>query len=216
MQTAAEFCPLCGTALHSAQPNTPLPMPQNTYPDLSGAAAKYNLMFRLLLFFTLLGAGISVLVNWLVTPSFLWCLIVVAALAYLWLTVPPYLRRGVNYAKRIMYQALFTSALAVALDFIIGYRGWSVSYVIPSLLDAAIAAVWLMVVFNRTNWAQYIFYQMVIGTFGLVPLVLYLLGFAQNLPMVLVTAGLALASLLISLVFGDKTLKNDFRRRFHL
>lgn len=215
VQTEGEFCPLCGTALHT-QPAPAGPLPRNRYPDLSGATAQYNLFLRLMLFFSLLGGGLSVLINLLAAPGFLWSLIVVAALAYLWLSVPPLLRRGVNYAKRIMFQVVFTSLLVVALDFIIGYRGWSVTFVIPALLDAAILAVAVMVVFNRVNWAQYIFYQLVIGVFGFVPLVLYLLDIAQNLVMVLVTAGLALASILLSIIFGDKSLKSDFKRRFHM
>lgn len=214
--TPVEFCPLCGTALTESQNPPGVPLPQNAYPDLSGVAAQYNIVWRLAVFISLLGAGLSLLVNYLVPTGFMWSLIVIAALAYLWLSVPPLLRRGANYAKRIMYQVIFTSLMLVALDIIIGYSGWSVTFAIPSLLDAAIAAVWLMVVFNRTNWAQYIFYQVMIAVFGFVPLVLYLLGIAQNLVMVLVTVGMAFASLLLSLIFGDKSLKTDFKRRFNL
>jgi hypothetical protein len=215
VRTKGEFCPLCGTALVPATAHAAR-LPENDYPDLTGAAAQYNLFFRLALFLSLLSAGLSVLVNLLVPAKLLWCLIVVAALAYLWLTVPPLLRRGANHAKRTMYQAVFTSLMVTALDFIIGYRGWSIAYAVPALLDAAIVAVGLMVMFNRTGWSQYIFYQMLTAVFGFAPLTVYLMGFANNLVMVLVTAGLALASLLLTIIFGEKSIKNDFRRRFHV
>lgn len=209
-----QFCPLCGATLaEAAAPGYSLP--QNQYPDLSGITARYHFIWRLLVFLSLLGSALSVLINLLVPTGFLWCLIVIAAVGYLWLSIPPLLRRGVNYAKRIVAQVFFTSLLVVAFDFIIGYQGWSVSYVVPGLLSAGIMAVGLMMVFNRTSRPQYIFYQFLMGLFGLVPLVLYLLGFAHNLVMVLITFGLGLSSVLITLVFGDRSLKNDFRRRFH-
>lgn len=208
-----EFCPLCGCPLEGApQPNPPL----NLYPDLSGQARQYNLIYRLLVFLSLLGAGLSVLINLLVPSGFLWCLIVVAALVYLWLTVPPLLRRGVNYSRRIMFQVIFTCVLAVALDFIIGFRAWSINYVVPGLLSAGIGAIGVMVVFNRTSWPQYVLYQVQMGVFAFIPLVLYLMGLSNSLVMVLIAASLGLASLLITIVFGDRSIKSEFKRRFHL
>ena len=208
-----EFCPLCGNPLEES-PKTGAPL--NLYPDLSGRERQYNLIYRLLLFLSLLGAGLSVLINLLVPSKFLWCLIVLAALLYLWLSVPPLLRRGFNYSRRIMFQVLFTCVLMVALDIIIGYTGWSVDYVVPGLLSAGIGAIGVMVVFNRTNWAQYVLYQVQMGIFGFIPLLLYLLGLSNSLIMVLITASLALASLLVTIVLGDRSIKSEFKRRFHL
>lgn len=208
-----EFCPLCGGALEDfPQPGSPL----NLYPDLSGRTRQYNLIARLLVFLSLLGAGLSVLINLLVPSGFMWCLIVIAALVYLWLTVPPLLRRGVNYSRRIMFQVIFTCILVVALDFITGYRGWSVNYVVPGLLSAGIGAIGVMVVFNRTNWSQYVLYQVQMGVFAFIPLVLYLMGLSNSLVMVLIAASLGLASLLVTIVFGDRSIKSEFKRRFHM
>ena len=210
---APDFCPLCGAAVENAKG---VPAPLNRYPNLSGRTRKYNLIYRLLVFLSLLGGGLSVLINLLVPSGFLWSLIVVAALVYLWLTVPPLLRRGINYSRRIMFQVLFTCVLAVALDFIIGYSGWSLNYVVPGLLSAGIGAIGVMVVFNRTNWAQYVLYQVQMGVFGFIPLVLYLFGLGNSLVMVLVAASLALATLLVTIVFADRSIKSEFKRRFHL
>lgn len=213
--TAEDFCPLCGAALEQPQA-CPAGLPQNPYPDLRGLTAQSNFLMRLLVFLSLMGAGTSLLVNILVPTGFMWSLIVIAALLYTWLTVPPLLRQGVNYAKRVVIQVIFTAALVVALDFIIGFQGWSVNYALPGLLCAGIAALWAMLVFNRTSWGQYIFYQFLMGIFGFIPLLLYVLGLSNSLVMVLITASLALASLLATVVFGDKTFKSDMRRRFHL
>lgn len=209
------FCPLCGTDLVAGGAPT-RPVVRNLYPDLSQRAAQYNLTLRLLLFVSLLGCGVSVLVNLLAMPGFWWCLIVLAFVAYCWLAIPPLLRKGVNFAKQTVFLVALTALLVVALDAIIGWHGWSVDFVLPGLLSAGILAILAMVVFNRTNWAQYALYQVIMGVFGFIPLLLYLLNIANNLVMVLVAAGLALASLLITVLFADRTVKSEFKRRFHL
>ncbi len=215
VQNKKDFCPLCGTPLEDIQ--TPdYSLPSNSYPDLSRALAKYNFVMRLLLLITLLGSGVSLLVNLLVSPGFLWSLIVIASSAYCWLVVPPLLRRNVNFAAQTVLQVLGTSLLLVALDSIIGFRGWSVSYVIPGLLMAGILSIGLMAVFNRTYLSQYVLYQVLMGIFGFIPLLLHLLGLPSNLPMVILTGALAMASLLITFIFSDRTVKNEFKRRFHL
>jgi hypothetical protein len=215
VRTDQTGCPLCGGALTEAPPPKQ-PPPYNSYPDLSGFAAQYNFVLRLFIFVTLLGCGMSVIINLLIPTGFWWCVIVIAAAAYLWLSIPPLLSQGVDYGSRIVLQAIFTSILAVLLDWMSGYGGWSVTFVVPGLFSAGILAIGLMAVFNRTNWSQYVFHQLLMGLCGLIPLILYLLGWANNLLMVLITVGLALASLLVTIVFGDKSLKSDFRRRFHL
>lgn len=217
VQTQGGFCPLCGGELESTAPrpceeNQPI----NEYPDLSGAAAQYNIIRRLFIFVSLFGSIVSVLINILVPTGFWWSLIVIASVIYCWVSVPPLLRRGVNYGARILFQTIFTSVLVILVDVIIGYKGWSATYVVPGILCASIMATWLMVAFNRTSWVQYVLYQVMMAVFALVPLVLYIIGLAGNRIMVLVTASLGLASLLITLIFGDKSIKSEFKRRFHL
>lgn len=209
------FCPLCGAELQETAVSEPFVAPNN-YPNLRGQIRQYNFIKRLILFVTLLACAISVLVNWLVTPTMWWSVIVLLVSVYCWVTIPPLLRRGANYATRTVWQALFTSALVIVLDFYTGYRGWSVSFVIPSLLSAGILAIGLMAIFNRTNWTQYMFSEIWMAVFAFVPLILYLADIAQNLVMVLVPAGLGIASILAMIVFGDKSLKNEFRRRFNI
>lgn len=215
MRTSSDFCPLCGTELAPGQNSSSKPPAPNSYPDLAKNIARYNLIKRILMFVSLLGCGICLMVNLLVTPGFLWCLIVIASVIYCWLAIPPLLRRGTNFAARIVLNIALTSLLTIMLDIIIGYSGWSVSYVLPSLLSAGILATALMALINRTNWAQIVLYQVLVGIFGFIPLLLYVLGIASNLVMVIITAALALASLLVTLLFGDRSIKSEFKRRFH-
>ena len=73
----------------------------------------------------------------------------------------------------------------------------------------------MLILCNRTNWAGYVVYQVVLAIFGFVPLVLYLAGAAKSLAAVLVPTVLAAASLAALAAFGDRSIKSEFKRRLH-
>ena len=105
------------------------------------------------------------------------------------------------------------SALAVLVDFETGYRCGGVSFVVPAFICAGIVAVVVLVMCNRTNWAGYVLYQAVLAVFGLAMPVLYFTGLAHSLVGAVVPSILAVATLAGMAVFGDRTIKNEFRRR---
>lgn len=215
IDTKKSTCPLCGTGL-TTQEKPAYSTPKNRYPDFNKELATYNFLVRLLLFVSLLGCGVSVLINLLTNTSFLWCLIVVAAVAYAWLVVPSLLRDGFNFGLQALLQAFFAIALCIALDFIIGYSGWSFTYVVPSIITLCIISVDLLSLFYRTKYSQYVLYQIIVGILGFVPLILYLTNVTHVFILAIIPACLGLASVLACLIFGDKTVKNEFKRRFHV
>ncbi len=215
VRTQEDYCPLCGADLE--KPEIPsLLTAVNQYPDLRRRLAKFSLVRRVLQATTIFVCLFSLLVNLLVTPYFWWSLFVLAGAAYLWALVPALLRRGVNLARQIVYQVLLTCLATVLIDWITGYRGWSVSYVIPAVLSAGILATGMMGLLRPAVWSRYVYYQMLVSAFGFAPLILYFLGLAQNLVMVLLSAGLGMASIILTLLFADRSIKNEFIKRFHL
>ncbi len=216
LDTRADFCPLCGAALKPAPPTfSGCVPPESPYPNLRGRAARYNLILRVFVFLSLVSCGICLLINLLVPAPLWWSFIVVAAVAWCWFSILPMLRPGANYAARTVLQVTLMSLFMLALDMIVGYTGWSVTYVIPAVLSTGIITILMIIAFNRTDWTRYVMYQVLMGVFGFIPLVLYFAGFAQSVAMALVAACLALASLLATMVLGDRSIKNEFKKRFH-
>lgn len=205
--TPAGRCPLCGGALEGDGAGcAPAYPPQR---DAKG----YHFVRRLLGFCSALACVVCAAANWLFTPGVWWCLYVVTALGYLWLSVPHMARRGGNGGGKALMQVVCLSALAVLLDLEIGWQGWSVDFVLPVICCGGIAAVLVMILANRTNWAGYVLYQLVLTVIGFVPAVLYAAGLARFLPGALAPAGLAAASLLGLFIFGDRSIKSEFKRR---
>ncbi|MEG2500255.1 MAG: DUF6320 domain-containing protein [Oscillospiraceae bacterium] len=210
----ATVCPLCCAPLTKPEKSDaePQKMPP-AYPPPILRRGGYGLVKRILAFLSCMTAVICVVVNVLVPTQFWWSLIAITGICYVWIVVPHAMRRGGNLAGKVFVQVVFSSALVVLLDFELGWRAWSVSYVIPVILSGGITAVGLVILCNSTNWAGYVLYQVMLALFGFIPLVLCLTGLVNNFLFALVTSLFALAALIATIVFGDKSIKAEFKRR---
>lgn len=206
--TPTDQCPLCGGPLEGyADPNSRPAYPPQT------EAKNYHFVRRLLLFLTAVICVACTIVNLLCAPTHWWWPYVITAFGYLWLSVPHMARRGGNGGGKTLMQVVCLSALTSLLDFEIGWRGWSVDFAFPVISCGGILTVIALILSNRTNWAGYVLYQVVLAVFGFVPAVLYAAGIMHFLPGAVVPGMLATASLLALFIFGDRSIKNEFRRR---
>ena len=201
-------CPLCAAPLEGAGKSV-----RAAYPPFVQRRVPWRLARRVLLFFSLLACMVCALVNLLTTPSFWWWLFVATGIGYLWLAVPHLFRKGGNAGGKLLMQVVCIALLQTALDAEIGWQGWSVTYALPATCCAGIVGVLVIILCNRTNWARYVLYQAALAALGFVPLALYAAGAAGNFVMALVPACLAAVSLLVMAVFGDRSIKNEFKRR---
>ncbi len=189
---------------------------KNSYPNLHTRFATFSLMRRVLQAATVFACLFSVLVNFLLTPELWWSFLVLAAAAYTWILVPAWMLRRANVVRVLLFQVMLTCVAMVLVDFVTGYRGWSMNYVVPSILIAGTVISGIVSILDYRNWSHYVFYQVSVCALGLLPLLFYFLGLSKNLPLVLVSVGLGLAGLLCTLFLADKNIKNEFIKRFHV
>lgn len=205
IETNQTTCPLCGAALEGQGG-------EEVYPVVV-THQKYHFIKRLLLFLSVASAAVCVLINFLTTPDFWWWMIVVTVMVYAWSVVLHTRRRGGNIGGKILMQVVCGSVLAVLLDMEIGWQGWSANYVLPAIFSIGIVVIVIWVLCNRTNWASYVLYQVTLAILGFIPLVLYFLEVSQVFLFSAIPAVMAFLSFLILAFFGDRTIKNEFRRR---
>ncbi|MDD3429266.1 MAG: DUF6320 domain-containing protein [Oscillospiraceae bacterium] len=206
-----ELCPLCNAPLEEVegQPCT------SVYP-VQLQSTRYNFVKRLLVYLSVLGAGACAIVNYFQWQGKAWSLIPITALAFLWLVGPQAVRRGGNVAAKVMRIIFATCAYLVILDCLLGYRGWAIDYGIAIALCAGVLAIDIIMIVRRESFEKYVWYQGILVLCGLIPLVLFFTGVAASRLFAFITAGVALASLLATFVFGDRNAKNEFKRRFHV
>ena len=102
------------------------------------------------------------------------------------------------------------------IDHVTGYTGWSVNFGIPSTLLFADLAVVFLIIVNRLNWQSYFMYQIAITIFSFIPVILWAAGLVTRPLMTLVTVVVTVLILFVTIKWGDRSVKTELKRRFHL
>ena len=155
-------------------------------------------------------------INYATYSGSLWSVIVIGLMAYGVLTVKYSFLRHSNLASKIFRQTVAAQALLVALDHSTGYNGWSVNYGIPSTILFADLSVVFLILVNRMNWQSYFMYQIAITAFSFIPLILWAAGLLTRPTLALITTAVTEFILAVTIVLGDRSVKTELKRRFHV
>ena len=186
------------------------------YPEIGYDSQKWRRL-SFIFYAVLLAAAVIVgVVNLATYSGRWWSAIAIFGMGYAALTVRYSILRHANLGKSLMIETLGMQALLLVTDHVLGYQGWSVNYAIPStILFADIAIVFLILV-NRMNWQSYFMYQIAITLFSFIPIALRAAGFITQPVMAIITVILSVLILTMTVLLGDRRVKNELIRRFHL
>lgn len=145
-----------------------------------------------------------------------WCGIAIPGIAYAGLTMRYSILRHANLGKTIMVETIGMQIFLVIVDRVLGYEGWSVNYAIPATILFADVAVVFLILVNRLYWQSYFMYQLAITIFSFIPLVLWAAGLVTRPLMAVITVVLTVFILVMTVILGDRGVKNELIRRFHL
>ena len=158
----------------------------------------------------------SLIVNHFVTQHFKWSLLVIAGVIYTWITVMNSIKKNVNIASRVMLQVILIDILCVALDWIIGYKGWSFTIAIPISIITANVTMLILLMCAFKIYARYIIYQLIIFVWSMIPAVLCLIGWVPTNILTIIATPIAVFSLLLTIVLFAKEVNEEMKKRFHL
>lgn len=145
-----------------------------------------------------------------------WLAVTAVCISYVVLTMRYSIMRHANLAAKIMVQILSGSVLMFVVDMVTGYSGWSVNYGIPSLILFADVTIVFLILVNRLNWQSYFMYQIAMTVFSFVPMILWGLKLIQHPALAIVTLIVSVLILTLTIMLGDRSVKHELIRRFHL
>jgi len=204
-------CPLCRSVLTDYDGVTA----DNIYPAVDVNVRRYNIIARIFLFLSIVGGITAIVTNYLTYNGILWSILTVAAILYCWTAIIHSIKHHINVASKIFVQTIFASVFVVIIDFVMGYSGWAVNYVVPNLFSIANISVLIIIIVNRMDWHNYALYQVSIGVFGFIPIVLFLFGVIDRPLTTIIATVISVLTLLFAFIFGDKSVKSELKRRFH-
>lgn len=186
------------------------------YPEIHYDVNKWKKIVNI--FYAVLFAIAAILgvINYAVYSGFMWSVIAIGSIGYTAVTVRYSIMRHANLGSKIMTQTIGAQILLVLIDYMTGYRGWSVDYAIPGTILFADAAIVFLIIVNRLNWQSYFMYLITLTIFSIIPMILWFTGLIANPVMAVITFILSVLILLVVVILGDRSVKNELIRRFHL
>lgn len=205
-----ERCPLCNTVLE------PTIEVENMYPDIRVKSRKLVFFSRIYLFLAVVIE--IILLNVCLLSDVQWLVFIICGLVLLFgYIVIKYAILGTSgYIVKTVVLTVIAVIMFVAIDFSVGYNGWSVNYVLPSgilLIDAVI--VFLMMI-NRKNWQSYLIAQIFMVICGLAAVVLSVIGIITHPTVSIVALDASVILLLGTMIIGGRRARVELKRRFHI
>ena len=205
-----ERCPLCNSVLEQTEEL------ENMYPNVRVMARKLMLISRIYLFAAILLEVLLVYINVKAEAQTWWSLITGLGFVYVYMLLRFAILGKSGYRGKAVILTLIAVLIAVAADFVIGYRGWSVNYALPAGILFMDAGILVLMFCNRRNWQSYLMWQIFMILCSIVPLVFSLVGIATA-PFLGERAFAASARLFVgTLIIGDRKARTELKRRFHI
>lgn len=205
-----ERCPLCHSVLEKTVEV------ENMYPNVRTMTRRLALLSRIYLFVAILVEALLIYLNVLSDSEMFWSAIPGLAMLYGYLVLRYAILGKSGYKGKIIVLTLIAILMVVAIDFVVGYRGWSVNYALPSAILLVDAGILILMCINRRNWQSYMMWQIFMILCSVVPLVLYAVGIVTVPLLALLAFAFSTALFLGTLIIGDRRARTELRRRFHV
>lgn len=205
-----ERCPLCHSVLEKTVEV------ENMYPNVRMITRRLALLSRIYLFVVILVEALLIYLNVLSDSEMFWSAIPGLAMLYGYLVLRYAILGKSGYKGKTIVLTLIAILMVVAIDFVVGYRGWSVNYALPSAILLVDVGILILMCINRRNWQSYMMWQIFMILCSVVPLVLYAVGIVTAPILAVLAFAFSAALFLGTLIIGDQRARTELRRRFHV
>lgn len=205
-----ERCPLCRSVLeHTVEV-------ENMYPDVRMISRKMMLISRIYLFCAILAEVLLVYLNIVLESRIWWCTITGLCFFYGYMLIRYAILGKSGYMQKMIILTIIAVLMIIAVDFVVGYQGWSVNYALPAgilLIDSGIV---ILMITNRRNWQSYMMLQLFMILCSIIPFVFLLIGIVTVPYLALLAFAFSLFLFLGTLIIGDRRARVELKRRFHI
>lgn len=205
-----ERCPLCNSVLE------PTIEVENMYPNVRTMTRKLMLISRIYLFCMILAEALLVYLNIVLESQIWWCAITGFGMLYGYLLIRFAILGKSGYMSKMIVLIINAILMVVAIDFVLGYQGWSINYALPAGIIFMDAGIGVLMIINRRNWQSYMMMQLLMIVCSILSLALYLMGILTAQLLVLIALAASVFLFLGTLIIGDRRARVELKRRFHI
>ncbi|NLJ95695.1 MAG: hypothetical protein GX321_00960 [Clostridiales bacterium] len=203
-------CPLCASILEDKNGE------ENVFPHIPTIYQEFNLFIRILILISIVAVVASFAVNMIFTKESRWSILVAAGIACMWISLFFIIRKKNNIPKTILWQVGIICILSVLWDKSMGWIGWSIDYVIPSVCVLAMIVMAVAAKILKIGVRDLIIYIFIDAIFGFIPVIFIVFGWLNvSFPSVICVAA-SIISLSILILFQGENMKNELNKRMHI
>ncbi len=205
-----ERCPLCDSVLEKTVEV------ENMYPDVRIKSRKMSLISRIYLFCAILAEAVLIYLNVVLESRIWWCVITGLSLLYVYLVMRFAIIGKSGYKAKVTVLMMIGLSMVIIIDFVAGYNGWSVNYVLPAGILLVDAGIVVLMIVNIKSWQSYLVWQIFMILCSLVPFILYLLKIVTKPGLTVIAMGCSFFLFLGTVIIGDRRARVELKRRFHI
>lgn len=212
VDAAMDRCPLCRKIL------TDQPAENGLYADIFPTKHVDQRTFYqdLLIFLTFAFVLGAITINMLTWNGVPWFLAVAAPIVYTWIVLKSFVYSQYLFGTKVFLQFVGIMAMMLAFDYVAGWSGWSINWVMPFLLIGANVLIDVYAYSYKSRWKASLLYALLFAALGCLPLIFFAVHITSAMvPMILSTAASGL-SLLGILRFAVRTFVLEMKKRFHM
>jgi hypothetical protein len=189
---------------------------QNRYPEAWVVVRRFHLFENIVLFLSILIEAVLMLVNYFVTPFFVWSAIVGLILIYGNVVLRLAIIGKSGYQFKTISLVIIGSVILVAIDYLTGYRRWSLNYVVPAGVLFMDAGILVLMIVNKRNWQSYMMVQIITILLSLIQVILLALGEVTVTSLTVIACAVSVFIFLGTWIIGDERARTEMKRRFHI
>lgn len=204
-------CPLCHCVVEKDGTER-----ESAYPEVWIREKKIGLVIRIYLFLAVAAEALLVFINVQQQGSIWWSAITAGVFFYIYLVMKVGIQNETGYRNKII---LFTAAFVILIymiDRVIGYRGWSLNYVLPAGVLMINLAIMLLMIVNWKNWPSYLLFQIFCILCSMLPIFLWKKGVITKPFLSEIALADSVLLFLGTVIIGGSRARIELKRRFHV
>lgn len=203
-------CPLCNSNIEDDN------IDSSVFPRIPSMYTKSIIFLRLLLFCSILGAIICMVINYFVSNKISWSLFVIAGIASFWVTFMTGIEKRHHFMKLLFSEIMIVLVASVLWDYFTGWHLWSITYVVPFISIAYVTTLFFLRIFMKNIFKDYVIYIYINFLVGMVPLYFIFRDILTNEWPSIVCVLFSICSILALAIFNHRQMKNELERRLHI
>ncbi len=205
-------CPLCNQILEPIEGE----VTKNVYPNIRAVQKKINLALRLYIFLAAITEALLIYINIKTDSKIMWSAITGFAFLYALITIIFTINRAIGLKLKMANHVLWAVVFVIGIDYAIGYRGWSLSFVLPGGIVAMDVILLILILTHRKHYQDYIPMELMILAVSFLPLILYFQNIASVIQSCVIPIIASALLFLGTVVIGGARSNAELSRRFHI